>query len=378
MSQGIYIRVSSFPYFMINLLDYVYIPLESILNLNSERKKLKIQTQSICEYVAKSPDTSQASFQRFWYELQPALLNCKKSAQLYPTFKDDETFVSFKSRPNICGSPYCSKCVKERQNRLMATYLTYVDNEIYERNWLRHIIATSPSFPRHELPERIDQLLNNVSRFHKAMNRSINYPFVAIALLELKHQEDDDTYYFHAHYGVLVNVSRRKMQEVWSRTWGMDLVVKWPDKDGIPGNPVYRTSKSAFIEYVTRRRAEQGLTVPKEDFWKHLQGRQLLKRTGFTKRRLAIVTRIRQRNKKTDELPDGYFQLWCGDIPIEWEITRFEDIFRRRYRESQNCERELITFTSIVFRAFKDSVREYRSKEEDKKHDSKTVQNTLK
>jgi hypothetical protein len=297
-------------------------------------------------------------FNTFWYNQEIKHLNCKMSTHLYSIHDSNNEIVKFSKSPNTCGSPYCLKCAKNRQDRLLEKYLPYIDDKIYPQWWLRHIVATTPTFPRSELPNRITECLENAKKYHEKMRKE-KYPFRALCLLELKYTKSDDKYYFHIHYGVMTMVNIKVMRDNWCKVWNQDLVVKFvQDKNG---NPVYKTRKYAFLEYATRRRAQQGMVIPPIDYWAYLSKRQMFKRVGFTKLYLATVSIIRKTDKDFNSLPDGWSRVYMGVIDINWDIDKFLEIYKTKFRENCPSSWEVFSLSCVCFQSFTDAVEEYKN-----------------
>lgn len=286
------------------------------------------------------------------YENSFKLLNCKTTASAYAILNDNDQLMKMAHRPNICGVPYCKKCERERQGRLMQTYKPYFD--AYSSPWIRHIICTVPVISRSELCKSINIFLTNVKRFHESIRKTYRYPFRAVLGIEAHYQPDTDTYNLHVHYGVFSMVDIRRFRSTWCKVFSDEsLLVKFPQNRG---KTRYRVRKGAFLEYVTRRRAEQARRMPIEDYILYLQNQQLIKRIGFNKAYLALVTTLRKAEEEKNKLPDGYSQIFAGNFDITYDFTRIEPLFRRRYEQIWESERDILSSRSMVFRAFKDAL----------------------
>lgn len=291
------------------------------------------------------------------HDLQQKLEKCKSSKGVYGIFNSDGRFIEAKERPNICGVPHCKKCEKERQGRLMEKYKPYFD--AYPEPHIRHVICTVPVIPRSELSNAVAKMLKNVQRFHESMRKTLKYRFRALLIIECHYQRVSDTYNFHVHYGVFNLVDIRAVRKQWCRVWENDsLIVKYPFKHG---KPCSKIKKYAFLEYMTRRRVQQARTMPLEDYYSHIRHRQMLKRIGFTKEYLAVVTTLRK-NEIENKLPDGYFEVYLGDIPMEDKLSVYLEKFRDRYRQNYDLESDIHSVKTIARISFKDVLHDIESK----------------
>jgi hypothetical protein len=256
------------------------------------------------------------------YEDSFMVLNCKTTASVFAKLNTDGEAVSLEKRPDICGVPYCRKCESERQGRLMKTYKPYFD--VYKEPHIRHIICTVPVVQRKDMRLEIGLMLDNVKKFHESIRKSLNYPFRAFLVIECHYQKDSDSYNFHVHYGVFSMIDITRFREHWLKAWARDdLIVKFPAPNG---KPVYRTKKHAFLEYMTRRRVQQARTIPLEDYYAFIKGRQLLRRIGFNKAYLALVTTIRKAERETELTSE----IFLGKIDTKLDFVRIEALFWRR------------------------------------------------
>jgi hypothetical protein len=287
------------------------------------------------------------------YENSIRMLNCKASAAAYATVNDDGDVVGLSYRPNICRVQYCEKCEDERQRKFMETYKPYFD--VHNAPHIRHLIATLPVIPRGDLGHELPIMLKNVSRFHEKIRKSLGYPFRSILVIEPHYQSDTDSYNFHVHYGIFSMVDIRTFRKLWCRAHGDDhLIVKWPQRFG---RPEYKTHKYAFLEYATRRRVQQARTMPTEDYLRHLVNRQLLKRIGFSKEYLALVTTLRKLEDEESQLPDGYAEHYLGNADVRIDRERLEQHFRERYRVIRAEEADITLVKTMLFKAFRDALR---------------------
>lgn len=291
------------------------------------------------------------------------IMNCKSTASAYPIIDENENLIEMKSRPNICGVAYCHKCLKERQGRLMKTYKPYFD--VYEKPTIRHLICTVPVIKRSELGDKITNLLENVARFHERIRKNIDYKFRAFLVIECHYQRVSDTYNFHVHYGIFSAIDKAKIAYQWNRAFGhiqkmslskfkqltkekKTLIVKFPtDKKN---RPIYKTHKYAFLEYMTRRRTEQAYIMPTRDWLSYLRGRNLLKRIGFNKGYLALVTTLRKSEEQTHGLTDGLREIFAGTYDITLDITRIFSHFKLKYEQIRNEDRDLVSIKTILKR----------------------------
>lgn len=283
------------------------------------------------------------------YEDSIKTLNCKTTASAYGVFDDNEKLISLNSRPNICGVPYCEKCERERQGRLMKTYKPYFD--AHKSPFIRHIICTVPVVKRSELEGFINPFLDNIKRFHEELRKNLKYPFTAISFIEPHYQPETDTYNCHVHYGVFSLVNIKSLRDSWCKVMhDGSLVVKYPQKNG---KTIFRTRKYAFLEYVTRRRTQQARKVPLSDYYGCLRSRQLIKRIGFSKVYLAMVTTIR---KAQQVLPDTQVEIFLANYDSRLKFERLEAEFRRRWALIGPERDDTVSFKSHVRRIFREIV----------------------
>lgn len=293
--------------------------------------------------------------------------NCKESAGIYGIFNDRGQFIEHRSRPNICGVPYCRRCETERQKRLQGRYKPYFD--AYEDEHIRHVICTTPAFSRDEFAQNVELLLNKVRRFHEKVRKSLKYPFRSILNIEPHYQEDTDTYNFHVHYGVFSMLNIKTIRDFWCDVFGPGLTVKFPQ---YKGKVKYKVRKYAFLEYITRRRVEQARRMPLEDYFLYLRKRNLIKRIGFNKEYLAVVTTLRNKN----ELPDGYVEVFLGSVMKTDELPVILLLFKELYKVEYDENCDIKTVKTIAYQAFQRSYERYE-RQESEKESTKVVQTTL-
>lgn len=283
------------------------------------------------------------------YQESIKTLNCKTSSSAYGVFSPSGQLLAIKQRPNICGVPFCKKCEKERQDRLMAKYKPYFD--AYEKPHIRHLIATTPAFPRGELETNIKLFFDNIKRFHEMLRKEYGYPLRTVFLVEPHYQTETDSYNLHIHYGIFSHVDIRKFRNLWCQCHNNpDLVVKFPQRHG---KPVFRTRKGAFLEYFTRRRAEQARRMPLSDYFAHVKNRQLIRRIGFNKAYLAMVTTIRKAQQNDEKLGEENMLIWLGNYDTRIKFERIEAEFRRRYGLNPDYDEEIGSLKAHVRRIFR-------------------------
>lgn len=286
------------------------------------------------------------------YEDSLKVLNCKTTGSVYAILDGDNRLVELKTRPNICGVPYCEKCERERWGRLMKTYKPYFD--AHDKEYIRHIIATVPVIKRSELDAALKVYLVNIKRFNEKIRKLIRYPFQAFILIEVHYQKNTDSYNLHCHFGVFSLINIRQFRKLWCDVHGnTKLVVKFPC---YRGKPQYKTRKYAFLEYVCRRRVQQARAMPLEDYYRYCKKANLLRRVGFNKVYLAKVTTLRKEQDRLNGLPDDYKQYFAGNYNLTYDFTRIEAEFRRRYEEMLCNEGDISSPKKLVGRAFKDSI----------------------
>jgi len=246
---------------------------------------------------------------------------CKTGIDVYYDTKKN----SFKERPNTCKSPFCEKCKGEKRRLLQKKYIYYLDKKVYPKTVLRHLIATTRPFPRGDLKRNIDVFLKNIKIFHKRLSDSLGYAFSALCLIEVKYQPDSDTYYIHNHYGVMTFVNQKKMQKIWRSVWDdPKLQVRWPRYGG---EAKYTVSKKAFVEYISKRRTEQSLTMPRYDFYRYVKQRQLIKVLGLNKIKLALVKTIRE--KDLEQKKSRY--IYLTTLTVNDDIKLFKTLWIRQF-----------------------------------------------
>lgn len=255
---------------------------------------------------------------------------------------------------------------------MLKTYMPYA--EAYDSPHIKHLIATVSVVKRRQLGRAIKAYLKSTEEFHQLLRKSLGYRFRSIFVIEPHYQEETCTYNIHTHYGVLCHVNLKKIIYYWNMAHGVlprgftyeDFminysrepefkkhlyIVKYPTEKG---KPVFKSKFKAFLEYATRRRVEQAQTMPLADFYRHILNRQLLRRIGFNKEYLAIVTKIRKEQSEKLGLPDGYFTFWVGNYDITYKPDRIEAHFKRRYTMNPYDEAEMVSFKSHCMRIFKD------------------------
>lgn len=294
--------------------------------------------------------------------------SCKTEKFYYGIFDDHGKLVSIEGRPAICGSPFCLKCAVERASRLALQHAPYLDDSIYPCHLVRHVITTTPTFLRAELPDRVEQLFSNTSRFHEKLRktyykkrkhpvtkrmRTVYYPFNALLGIELKHDVSDDTYYFHVHYGILnTHFAIGRFRRIYQKAWGQQLIVKYPtDKHG---NKKPFSNKWAWLEYVCRRIVQTRMLMPHEDYYNFLRDKQLFRCIGFSKAQSCILTTIRNNYKEDRELPDGWQRIFLGKLSQRVDLKHFGERYRLDYMVVYNENQDIATVKDMARRAFRD------------------------
>jgi len=298
--------------------------------------------------------------------------SCKTEKFYYGIFDDHDHLASIEGRPAICGSPFCTKCAVERASRLALQHAPRLDDVIYPYQMVRHVVTTTPTFPSSELPDRVEQLFSNTSRFHEKLRKTyykkrkhpvtkrmgvVYYPFNALLGIELKYDAQNDSYYFHVHYGILnTHFSIKRFRDIYQKTWGETLIVKYPiDKHG---NKKPFSNKWAWLEYVCRRIVQTRMLMPHGDYYHHLRDKQLFRCIGFTKAQSRILTTIRNNYSEDRELPDGWHRIFLGKLAQHIDLRHFGERYRHGYTAVYNENCDIATVKDMARRAFRDVVDE--------------------
>lgn len=282
---------------------------------------------------------------------------CKTSYKVTPIFNEHSGSLVFDYEPHICGSPLCKNCLPEKKEKIKDHYrpfFKYGTNDPY----LTHLIFSYPSFLRSELAVQLPILIKQTSVFFMLVRKSYKYYFRAVVLIEPHYQPETNTYNFHMHAGIFNFCNRERLKALWDKAFHGDYVVKYPVNPKT-GEVKYKVKKYAFLDYVAKRRSEQALTVPVEDYYFTLRDHQLVRRIGFSKRRLALIAKIRKENSG---IPDGFIALRPFFIPITWDISWFKDRFRTHF-EAVNADRgDILTHNAMAYIAYQDTKDDYENR----------------
>jgi len=291
------------------------------------------------------------AFDSYMSSILPDMATCKESSYVYAIMTDQGELAGLSKRPAPCKKPFCQKCKKERQQQLFLRNAPYLDDRVYPRRTIRHVIATSPELASSGLAQGLNNYLEKTKRFHEKLRKSYGYAFNAFVLIEPKYHKDRQSYTIHSHYGILSFVKFAKFRELWLKTWGRnDLVVKFPSWHG---KPQFYTKKWAFLEYATRRRVELPLTMPARDFFGHLMHRQLLRRIGFSKSITRIMNTIRKNYTMDRDLPDGWERVYLGKLSKDLDLSHFGERYRESYDLIHAENSDILTSKDIARDAFK-------------------------
>lgn len=190
------------------------------------------------------------------------------------------------------------------------------------------------------------------------VRKSYGYYFRGVVLIEPHYQPDTDSYNFHMHAGIFNYCNREKLKTLWDKAFQGDYVVKYP-VDSKTGSIKYKVKKYAFLNYIAKRRSEQALTVPVADYYFVLKDHQLVRRIGFSKKRLALISRIRKENSC---LPDGFVALRPFFIPMTWDISWFKDKFRTHFEAIMSDRGDILTVKTASFLAYMDTKDDYENR----------------